>query len=390
MPEVYLDNSATTRVRPEVVQAVVTVMEENYGNPSTAYRRGQLAEQAVKTARRQVARVLQAKPEEIYFTSGGTESNNWALMGTARARSRQGKHLITTQVEHPSVLAVFRALEEAGFTVTYLPVDKYGVIDREALAAALGPETILVSTMYVNNEVGSIMPLADITRLLKQKAPQAVWHVDAVQGFAKLPLFPHDLGIDLVSLSGHKIQGPKGIGALFVRNRLNLPPLILGGGQENGLRSGTENVPGIVGLGLAADLWWEQREKAAVHMAGLKQRLRERVLTEIPHTYANGPQGNTGAPHILSLSFLGIKGEVLLHALEEKGIYVSTGSACSSHQAPGSHVLKALGLPQPLRDSTLRFSLSPTNTLEEIDYTVDCLKEIVPELRRIMERKTGR
>ena len=386
MPEVYLDNSATTRVRPEVVQAMVTVMEENYGNPSSAYRRGQAAEQAVKKARRQVARVLQAEPEEIYFTSGGTESNNWALVGAARARSRQGKHLVTTQVEHPSVLEVFRSLEKQGFTVTYVPVNEYGLIDVEALVATLCPETILVSTMYVNNEVGSIMPLLDIARLLKQKAPQAVWHVDAVQGFAKLPLFPHSLGIDLISLSGHKIQGPKGVGALFARQGLNLPPLILGGGQEDGQRSGTENVPGIVGLGLATTLLWERREKAATHMGGLKQRLCQRLLTELPDTYANGPQGGAAAPHILSLSFPGLKGEVLLHALEDKGISVSTGSACSSHHAPGSHVLKALGLPQPMRDGALRFSLSPDNTLAEIDYTVDCLKEIVPELRRIMER----
>ncbi len=384
VPEVYLDNSATTRVRPEVVQAMVVVMRENYGNPSSSYRRGQAAEQAVKKARCQVAHVFRAEPKEIYFTSGGTESNNWALLGAARARSRRGKHLVTTQVEHPSVLEVFHSLEEQGFTVTYLPVDEYGIIDKEALAASLTPETILVSTMYVNNEVGSIMPLADIARLLKHKAPQALWHVDAVQGFAKLPLFPHDLGIDLVSLSGHKIQGPKGIGALFIRQGLQIPPLILGGGQEKGLRSGTENVPGIVGLGLAAALLWEEREQAAAHMATMKRRLRERVLAEIPDAHANGPQDDTGAPHILSLSFPGVKGEVLLHALEDKGILVSTGSACSSHRAANSHVLTAMKLPPALVEGALRFSLSPDNTLEEIDYTVDCLQEIVPELRRIM------
>lgn len=386
VPEVYLDNSATTRVRPEVVKAMVTVMEQEYGNPSTAYRRGQRAEQLVKKARRQIAHVFQAEPEEIYFTSGGTESNNWAIMGAVRARARRGKHLVTTMVEHPSVLAVFRFLEEQGYSVTYVPVNEHGAIDTAALAGALSPETILVSTMYVNNEVGAIMPLADIAQLIKQQAPQAMWHVDAVQGFAKLPLFPHDLGIDLVSLSGHKIQGPKGIGALFIRRGLNLPPLILGGGQENGLRSGTENVPGIVGLGLAAALLWEQQEHAARHMANLKQRLRERLLKELPDTFANGPQDETGAPHILGMSFPGVKGEVLLHALEDKGICVSTGSACSSHQAPGSHVLKALGLSPDRRDSAIRFSLSPENTLAEMDYTVDCLKEIVPELRRIMAR----
>lgn len=385
MAEVYLDNSATTCVHPQVAEAIMTALRENYGNPSSAHRRGQAAEQAVKKARRQVAWILRAEPGEIYFTSGGTESNNWALAGTAQARVRQGKQLITTQVEHPSVLEVFRRLEEQGFTVTYLPVDEYGLIDLEALAAALGPETTLVSIMYVNNEMGSIMPLADIARLLKQKAPQAVWHVDAVQGFAKLPLFPHDLGIDLISISGHKIQGPKGVGALFVRQGLRVKPLILGGGQENGYRSGTENVPGIMGLGLAAELMWERRVEAGAHLAGLKERLRQRVQAEIPAVYANGPQDSRGAPHILNLSFPGVKGEVLLHALEDKGIYVSTGSACSSHQAPGSHVLKAMGLVPQRLDGAVRFSFSPDNTRAEIDYTADCLKEVVPGLRRLMQ-----
>lgn len=384
MLEAYLDNSATTCVHPQVVQAMVAAMQENYGNPSSGHRRGQAAEQAVKKARGQVAQVLQVKPEEIYFTSGGTESNNWALRGITQARARQGRHLITTKVEHPSVLDVFRLLEEQGFTVTYIPVDKYGFVDLDALEASLTPETILVSTMYVNNEVGAIMPLLEISRLLKQKAPQAAWHVDAVQGFSKLQLEPHKLGIDLVSLSAHKIQGPKGSGALFARHGLHLPPLILGGGQEDGQRSGTENVPGIVGLGLAASIMWERRETAISHMAQLKERLRQRVLTEIPDTLANGPQDKGGAPYILNMSFAGVKGEVLLRALGDKGIYVSTGSACSSHHAHGSHVLKAMGLSQPMLDGALRFSFSPDNTLSEIDYVVDCLKEIVPKLRRII------
>lgn len=383
MPEVYLDNSATTRVRSEVVAAVVQAMEENYGNPSSVHRCGQAAEQAVKTARAAIARILSCEPEEIYFTSGGTEANNLAILGLARARARQGRHVITTQVEHPSVLEAFHRLEDEGFTITYLPVDGEGVPKLEALAAALTPETILVSTMHVNNEVGTIAPLTEIAALLNSSKPRPAWHVDAVQGFAKLPLYPHRLGIDLVSLSGHKIQGPKGVGALFVKKGLRLEPQVVGGGQEAGLRSGTENVPGIVGFGTAARLMWQEHQEAMAHMGRLKAQLREGVLAQIPETVANGPQDERGAPHILNLSFAGVKGEVLLHALEEKGIYVSTGSACSSHHAPGSHVLKAMGLSPALRAGAIRFSFAPTNTPEEITYTIECLKKIVPELRTL-------
>lgn len=386
MPEIYLDNSATTRVRPEVVAAMVRIMEEDYGNPSSVHRRGQAAEQAVKAARRAVADVLAVLPEEIVFTSGGTEANNLAILGLALARARQGRHLITTAVEHPSVLEAFRRLENEGFQVTYLPVDREGLPDLNALSEVLTPDTILVSTMHVNNEVGAITPLEEVARILSQRKPRPAWHVDAVQGFARLPLLPHRLGIDLVSLSAHKIRGPKGVGALFVRRGIRLQPQILGGGQEAGLRSGTENVPGIVGLGVAARLAWEERAEAVAHMSKLKARLRDRILAEIPDTVANGPK-EQGAPHILNISFGGLKGEVLLHALEERGIYVSTGSACSSHHAPGSHVLKAMRLPPNLLDGAIRFSLSPANAEEEVDYTVECLKEIVPELRAVMRRR---
>lgn len=386
MPEIYLDNSATTRVRPEVVAAMVRVMEEDYGNPSSVHRRGQAAEQAVKAARKAVAEVLSVDPEEIVFTSGGTEANNLAILGLARARVRQGRHLITTAVEHHSVLEAFHRLENEGFQVTYLPVDREGLPDLNALREALTPETILVSTMHVNNEVGAVTPLEEVAQLLNQRKPRPAWHVDAVQGFARLPLLPYRLGIDLVSLSAHKIRGPKGIGALFVRRGTHLQPQLLGGGQEAGLRSGTENVPGIVGLGVAARLAWEERAEAVAHMSKLKARLRDRILAEIPDTVANGPK-ERGAPHILNISFGGLRGEVLLHALEERGIYVSTGSACSSHHAPGSHVLAAMRLPPALRDGAIRFSLAPTNTEEEIDYTVECLKEIVPELRAVMRRR---
>ncbi|NMA54393.1 MAG: cysteine desulfurase [Firmicutes bacterium] len=387
MKDIYLDNCATTRVHPQVAAAMMSVLREAYGNPSSAHRRGQAAEELVKKARRQVARVFRAKPEEILFTSGGTESNNWAVLETARARIRRGRRLVTTRVEHLSVLRVIQRLEAEGFTATYLPVDKYGQVDLAALAAALSPDTILVSIMHVNNEVGSIMPLADIAGLIKQKAPQAIWHVDAVQSFAKLPLYPHELGIDLVSISAHKIMGPKGVGALFVREGLNLPPLLVGGGQEAGSRSGTENVPGIVGLGLAAELLWERLTENSIHLARLKARLSQRVLAEIPDVCVNGPQDSNGAAHILNLSFPGLKGEVLLHALEDKGIYVATGAACSSRRPEGSHVLQALELETRRLNASIRFCFSPENTVEEIDYTADCLAEIVPKLRRIMMNK---
>ncbi|MGI6604802.1 MAG: cysteine desulfurase family protein [bacterium] len=387
MPEIYLDNSATTKVRQEVVAAMVEAFQKNYGNPSSAHRRGQAAEQELKKARAAVAQVLAAGPEEICFTSGGTESNNLAIFGLARARVRQGRHLITTQAEHPSVLEAFRRLEREGFNVTYLPVDEEGMVVLHELERALSPETILVSTMHVNNEMGAVAPLEAIKAILDSAKPRPAWHIDAVQGFARLPLVPHRLGVDLVSLSGHKLQGPKGVGALFVRRGLRLEAQLVGGGQEAGLRSGTENVPGIIGLGVAARLMWAQHTEAMAHMGKLKSRLRERVQAEIPDTYANGPQDERGAAHILNLSFLGIRGEVLLHALEEKGVYVSTGSACSAHGASVSHVLEAMNLAPSRCEGALRFSFVPTNTEEEIDYTVECLKEIVPELRLYTRRR---
>ena len=385
MAEVYLDNCATTQVHSEVAKLMMTALREDYGNPSSAHRRGQVAEQMVKRARRQVADILRVKAGEIHFTSGGTESNNWALMGTAITLAKQGKRLVTTQVEHPSVLEVFRHLEDQGFQVIYVPVDEYGLIKLGELATALSSDTILVSTMHVNNEVGAVMPLAEVSQLLKERAAQAVWHVDAVQSFGRLPLFPRELGIDLVSISGHKIQGPKGAGALFVRSGLGLKPLLYGGGQEDGYRSGTENVPGIVGLGLAAELMWAQRESVTQHWLKLKDRLCRQLMKDIPDVFINGPQGQAAAAHILNLSFSGLKGEVLLHALEDKGIYVATGAACSSRRAPGSHVLAAMGLPPWRRDGAIRLSFYSGNTMDEIDYTARCLGEIVPQLRRIMQ-----
>jgi cysteine desulfurase len=382
--EVYLDNSATTPVREEVAEAIMDVLTNRYGNPSSLHRMGIVAEKLVKESRQILAQALGVKDDEIFFTSGGTESNNLAIKGAARANCRWGRHLLTTAVEHPSVLNACAQLEEEGFRVTYLQVNAEGVIAPEELEAALTPETILVSTMFVNNEVGSIQPLTEIGAILK-KRENIVWHVDAVQGFAKLPIRPKQLGIKLLSISGHKFHGPKGVGALYVAKNTRLAPLFGGGGQELGLRSGTENVPGIVGLGKAAALALDKRDKAAARMGALKELLREEILTRIPGTRLNGPQTG-GAPHILNISFAGVKGEILVHALEEAGIYVSTGSACSSRQAKTNHVLEALGLDPEYREGALRFSLSPLNTQEEMEYTVAKLAEIVPELRLFQRR----
>lgn len=380
--EIYLDNSATTRVREEVAEAVMAAMTRQYGNPSSLHRKGIEAERLVKESREILAQALRVSVEEIFFTSGGTEANNLAIKGVARAR--RGRHLITTAIEHPSVLNTFAQLEEEGFRVTYLRVNNEGIIDPEELRASLRPETILVSTMYINNEIGSIQPLEAIGSVLKEHEGDVLWHVDAVQAFGKLPLRPRQLGIHLLSISGHKFHGPKGIGALYVARNVNIKPLFGGGEQERGLRSGTENVPGIVGMGVAARLALAEQEEAVARMAALKKQLVDGILSRVPDTRLNGPR--TGAPHIANISFTGVKGEVLVHALEGVGIYVSTGSACSSRQPKPSHVLTALGLARPELEGALRFSLSSLNTAEEIEYTIARLEELVSELRRFQRR----
>ena len=380
--EVYLDNSATTRVRDEVANVVLGAMTRQYGNPSSLHRMGIEAERLVEEARETLARSLGVKANTIYFTSGGTEANNLALKGGAR--SRRGKHIITTAIEHPSVLNAFSQLKEEGFRVTSLPVDGAGILDPEELRAHLTPETILVSTMQVNNEIGSIQPLAEIAAVLRGWGSNILWHVDAIQGFGKLPLKPRELGIHLLSLSGHKFHGPKGVGALYVAENVRLKPLLSGGGQEEDLRPGTENVPGIVGLGQAAKIARAEGEEAAARMASLKQQLVEGILTQVPGTRLNGPR--EGAPHIANITFTGVRGETLVHALGEVGIYVSTGSACSSRSAKPNHVLRALGIGGEEARGTLRFSLSPLNQREEIDYVLEQLPEIVAELRLFYRR----
>ncbi len=384
MRQVYLDNSSTTKVLDEAAQTVFDIMTVYFGNPSSLHGKGIEAEKIMKQAREKVAQVLGVDPGEIYFTSGGTESNNWAIKGAAHSLRRQGNHIIATYIEHPSVLEVFKALENEGFKATYLKVNKEGFIDINELKNSLTPETILVSVMYVNNEVGSIQPIEDIAEIIKTHNKNILFHVDAVQAFGKMPLVPNLKGIDLLSLSGHKIYGPKGIGALFVRDKVRIEPLLHGGGQESGLRSGTENMPGIAGLGVAAEACFNNMINWQSKMEELKKHLKDGILKGIPDTVLNGP--DIGAPHILNISFLGTKGEILLHALEAKGIYVSTGSACSSHKSGTSHVLRALGKSPEEQDSALRFSLSPFLSSDDMDYTIRVLTEEVNEIRKFVRR----
>lgn len=383
MKHIYLDNSSTTKVLNEAAQAVFDTMTSYFGNPSSLHRIGIEAEKIMKEARENIAQVLGVNPAEIYFTSGGTESNNWAIKGAAKALCRKGNHLITTEIEHPSVLEAVRALEKEGYSVTYLKVDKEGVIDLDQLEKELTPETILVSIMYVNNEVGSIQPIQEAAQIIKAKS-SAVFHVDGVQAFTKIPLISNLDGIDLFSISGHKIYGPKGIGALFIRDKVRIAPLLHGGGQEAGLRSGTENLPGIAGFGVATDICFMNMDNWQKKMAKLKERLMKGILDNIPDTVLNGPA--LGAPHILNISFLGTRGEILLHALEGKNIYVSTGSACSSHKSEKSHVLKAMGKTYEEQDSAIRFSLSPFLSQEDIDYTIQVLIKEVKEIRKFVRR----
>ena len=379
--EVYLDNSATTKAYPEVARLVADIMTEDYGNPSSMHLKGVDAEKHIKYSKKTIAGILKVQEKEIFFTSGGTESDNWALMGTAYANCRMGKHLITTKIEHPAVLQTMEHLKEEGFEITYLPVDKMGRIRLEDLKKAIRPDTILVSIMYVNNEVGSIQPIEEAGTLIKKMNPRTLFHVDAVQGFGKLRLLPKKWNIDMVSVSGHKIHGPKGVGFLYIDEKVKIKPIIFGGGQQKNYRSGTENVPGVAGLGKAAELIYQNLAKDTEHLDDLKQYF-VKGLSRLEHVYFNGPLDETGAPHIVSASIAGIRSEVLLHALEEKGIYVSAGSACSSHKHTVSDALESMGVDRKLVDSTLRFSFSVFTTREEIDYTLECLYSLVPMLRR--------
>ncbi len=383
--EAYLDNSATTRCSDRACQLMVDLLTKDYGNPSSLHMKGIEAERFVETAKKKIAKTLRVSEKEIIFTSGGTESNNLAIIGAAMANRRAGDHIITTSIEHASVENPMEFLKEQGFEITYLSVDENGIISLEELEEAVTEQTILVSMMQVNNEIGAIEPVAEAAELIKKKNPDTLIHVDAIQSYGKMYIYPKKLGIDMLSVSGHKIHGPKGSGFLWVKEKTKLKPLILGGGQQKGMRSGTENVPAIAGLGEAAEEIYENLDEKRAHLYGLKQRFIDGI-EKLEGTHVNGKTGEDSAPHIVSVSFEGIRSEVLLHSLEDRGIYVSSGSACSSNnhagKQKGSKTLRNIHLKENLLDSTLRFSFSVHTTEEEIDYALEVLGELLPVLKK--------
>ncbi len=379
--EVYLDNSATTACFPEAAKLMTHILCEDYGNPSSMHRKGLAAEHCLKEAKDILARILKVNARELYFTSGGTESDNLAIIGCAWANQRSGRHIITTQIEHPAVLETYAYLEKQGFEVTYLPVDGQGIIRLCDLQAAIRPDTILVSIMHTNNEIGSLQPIMEAGKLIKQCNPKCLFHVDAVQGFGKARIFPKKMNVDLLSASSHKIHGPKGVGLLYVADKVKIVPINFGGGQQKNLRSGTENVAGIAAMALSAKMLYDKLDEDVIGLYELKQYFVE-GLKKIPDTQVNGFTDGRSAPHVISFSVKGIRSEVLLHALEDKGIYVSAGSACASNHPQTSKTLMAIKLDKSLWDSTIRFSLSVMTTREEIDYTLNTLYDMIPMLRK--------
>lgn len=383
--EAYFDNSATTKVTDSVKDIVIKTMVEDYGNPSSMHMVGVEAEKYIKTAKENIAKILKVDEKEIYFTSGGTEGNNLATVGVAEANNRSGNKIITTEIEHSSVASPMKYLEKEGYNVVYLPVDHFGVVDMEALKEEMSEDTILVSVMYVNNEVGAIQPIGEIGKFIKTINPKVVFHVDAIQAFGKMEIKPNKEKIDILTVSGHKIHAPKGSGFIYIKKNTKINPIISGGGQQDGIRSGTENVPGIAGIGQASKDCYDNLEQNVARMTELKDYLIDR-LSEIENVTVNSRKSSEGAPHIVSAGFGGVRSEVLLHALEDKGIYVSAGSACSSNRPSISRTLKAMKIDKDLLGSTIRFSFSEFNTKEEIDYCIEQLKELLPVLRKYVRR----
>ncbi|WP_304340386.1 cysteine desulfurase family protein [Metaclostridioides mangenotii] len=381
--EIYLDNSSTTKPYPQVIDKMVQSLTEDYANPSAAHRKGVDVEKEIKVIRQHIARAVGANDKEIYFTSGGTESNNTVIRGVANLNKKRKNHIISTNIEHPSVLNTLKDLEEDGFEVTYLEVDKNGVIDFEEFKHAIKPTTCLVTIMHVNNEIGSIQPVKEIGKYLKSLDEKIYFHVDAIQSFGKIDFRLSKYNIDFMSVSGHKFHGPKGIGFMYVKSNSRIKPMLFGGGQESGVRSGTENVPGIYGIGEAVKVLFDDLSANIEKINSLKELLKTELLKKIDNIKVNSPED--GVCHVLNISFIGAKGEVLLHYLEQKGVYVSTGSACSAKKK-GSHVLNAIGLNPKEVEGTIRFSLSDMNTEEEILEAAKIIKESVDDLRNIIKR----
>ena len=380
--EEYLDNSATTRAYDEVADLVAKIMKEEFGNPSSVHHMGMVSSERLSQARETIAASLKVDPQEIVFTSGGTESDNLALIGVARANKWRGNHIITTKIEHPAILETMAFLEKEGFEITYLSVDETGTIDLDELKNAIRKETILVSIMFVNNEIGTLMPIQKAGELIKSVNKDTYFHVDAVQAYGKVLIRPRTMNIDLLSVSGHKIHGPKGVGFLYIKKGTKIVPICYGGGQQKGMRSGTENVPGIVGLALAAKKCYEDFDAKIKKLYDLKQYTVDSLLERIPDIKINGQKVSEGAPHIISVSIRGLAAETVLNMLSSKNIYVSAGSACTSNNPHVSDTLQAIGLEKDLLESTIRISMSFMTTKEEMDYFLDTLCSQVSNMRK--------
>ena len=380
--EAYLDNSATTRAYDEVADLVAKIMKEEFGNPSSVHHMGMVSSERLSQARETIATSLKVDPQEIVFTSGGTESDNLALIGVARANKWRGNHIITTKIEHPAILETMAFLEKEGFEITYLSVDGTGTIDLDELKNAIRKETILVSIMFVNNEIGTLMPIQKAGELIKSVNKDTYFHVDAVQAYGKVLIRPRTMNIDLLSVSGHKIHGPKGVGFLYIKKGTKIVPICYGGGQQKGMRSGTENVPGIAGLALAAKKCYEDFDAKIKKLYDLKQYTVDSLLERIPDIKINGQKVSEGAPHIISVSIKGLAAETVLNMLSSKNIYVSAGSACTSNNPHVSDTLQAIGLEKDLLESTIRISMSFMTTKEEMDYFLDTLCSQVSNMRK--------
>ena len=379
--QVYFDNAASTKVLPSVAAVAMKAMTEDYANPSAKHIKGLQAEKYLKEASEQIAKTLKVSDKELIYTSGGTESNNLALIGVAEARKRYGKHIISTSIEHPAVYEVLSHLESIGYEYSVLSVDERGHVSLEELKSLLREDTILVSVMYVNNEIGSVQDIPAIAELVHNYNKEIYVHTDAIQAYGKLRIYPKKEGIDLLSVSGHKLHAPKGIGFLYIDERVNIKPIVFGGGQQRGLRSGTLNIPGIAAMGEAAKQAYSNFDEKLGHLYELKDFIITK-LEALEDVKLNSYRGELSAAHVVSASVKGIRSEVLLHALEDKGIYVASGSACSSNHPGISGTLKGIGLSKDYLDSTIRISLSDANTREEAVYLIDCLKELLPILRR--------
>ena len=383
--DVYFDNSASTKVSEKAIEIMLKTMRDDYANTSGKHIKGVEAESYVKDAADIIAKTLKVKKGEIIFTSGGTESNNMALIGGAMSRKRYGKHIIISGIEHPAVYMPAEFLTEQGFELSVLPVNSEGQVDLELLKSTLRDDTVLVSVMYVNNEIGAIEPVEEISRIIKAKNKDILFHVDAIQAYTKLRINPKSQGIDMLSASGHKFHGPKGVGFLYIDSNVKINPIIFGGGHQRGMRSGTLNTTGIAGMGVAAKEAYENFDERINKISDLKYYLMDE-LEKLEGAVLNTGRGENFAPQVISVSFEDIRAEVLLHALEDRGIYVSSGSACSSNHPGISGTLKAIGIRDDLLDATIRISLSELNNKEEADYLIKNLKELLPLLRKFVRK----